>query len=137
MLMNFSRPKSRNSRPWSSTLKGGEPPAPRTFEDWQAEQALDMRTPEQRGISVGSPVMWRRRNGRVIVTERATVIAISDNTLTLLVKDVQERTCDVNVREIASGVAEHPLSSDATRRAPLSNQDKDTQVRLAPQDGMG
>jgi hypothetical protein len=99
------------TRPKSGPYKGSAAPqSPRTFEDWQAEQALDQRTPEQRGITVGSPVRWRHRNGHVIVTERATVLAISDNTLTLLVKDVKTRTCKAHVREIISGPAEHLMS---------------------------
>jgi hypothetical protein len=72
----------------------------RTFEDWKADQERDTRTPEERGIRVGSSVMWRHKQDRVIVTDRALVLAISGDTLTLQVKDVQERTCSVHIREI-------------------------------------
>ena len=75
----------------------------RTFEDWQSDQQRDNRTPEERGIRVGSSVMWRHKQDRIIVTDRATVLAISDNTLTILIKDVKERTCEVNVSEVVSG----------------------------------
>jgi hypothetical protein len=115
----------QSARPKSGWFKRAPlPPVQRSFEDWQAEQANDLRTPGQRGIGVGSPVQWRRRSGRVVVTERATVVAISDNTLTLLVKDVQARTCDVNVREIVSSTTEHLLLSEASRRALLADQTK-------------
>ena len=64
------------ARPKSGPLKSSPPPhGYRTFDDWQAEQEHDLRTPGQCSISVGSPVRWRRRNGRVIVTERAAVVA--------------------------------------------------------------
>jgi len=79
-----------NQRPRSIALKGSpQVRVYRTFEEWQAEQQKDSRTPEQRGIQVGSSVMWRHRNGNVIVTDRATVTAIIASTLTLLVKDIK------------------------------------------------
>lgn len=118
MMSKFARPKSGPFR--SVPLQ----PVHHTFEDWQAEQANDLRTPQQRGIGVGSPVMWRRRSGRLVVTERATVVAISDNTLTLLVKDVVNRTCDADVREIVSSSAEHLSLGEARRSALLANQTK-------------
>ena len=73
-----------------------------TFADWQAKQLLDMRTPAQRGIGVGSQVMWRTLHNSIIVTDRATVLAVDGNTLTSQVKGVQERTSSANVREIVS-----------------------------------
>ena len=73
---------------------------PHTFEDWQTEQLLDARSPEERGIHIGSAVMWRHRQGNVIMTDRATVTAVMDNELTLLVKDVQAHTCHAHVHEI-------------------------------------
>lgn len=74
----------------------------RTFEDWQAEQALDLRTPNERGILIGSPVMWRHMHKKVIVTDRAIVLAIEEDTLTIRVKDVKERTCVIHVREVVN-----------------------------------
>ena len=90
-------------------------PEQRTFEDWQTDQANDLRTPEQRGICVGSPVMWRRRtSNNIILTERATVVAITDDVLTLLVKDVTTRTCQANIREIVvQGQLRHNLVGGA------------------------
>lgn len=93
----------RNTRSKSIALGGGpQPRVYRTFEDWESEQQRDTRTPEERGIRVGSSVMWRHKQDRVIVTDRALVLAISGDTLTLQVKDVQERTCSVHVREIVT-----------------------------------
>jgi hypothetical protein len=98
-----------NPRPKSIALGNGpQPRVYRTFEDWQAQQENDTRTPEERGIHVGSSVMWRRRQNKIIVTERATVTAISNNTLTLEVKDVETRTCKVDVREIVSAEITRP-----------------------------
>ena len=98
-----------NSRPKSIALQGGhQPRVYRTFEDWQAEQQHDVRTPEERGIHIGSSVMWRHRHERIIVTERATVVAISENTLTLEVKDVKTRTCSAQVWEIVSNEMDRP-----------------------------
>ncbi|MCL5998092.1 MAG: hypothetical protein M1546_18875 [Chloroflexi bacterium] len=115
--------KKTSAHPKSIVLKGS--PTPRiqqTFEEWQDEQQRDTRTPEERGIRIGSPVMWRYRNGRVIVTERATVMAISDNTLTLLVKDVPERTCHADVREIVSSRAEHLSAGEPARRGSVGER---------------
>ena len=93
-----------------------------TFEDWQTEQSLDARSAEERGIHVGSPVMWRHRHGRVITTDRATVIAVKDDQLTLLVKDVKTRTCHANIHEIVDNHLGH-LSLDGTKRpAALADQ---------------
>lgn len=74
----------------------------RTFSDWQAEQDADKRSPEERGIAIGSSVMWRYQRNNIIVTERAVVQAIDGDMLTLLVKDASERTCSVHVREIVN-----------------------------------
>jgi hypothetical protein len=107
-----------NQRPKSIALKGSPQLREyRTFEDWKADQQKDQRTPEQRGIQVGSSVMWRHRTGNVIVTDRATVTAISENTLTLLVKDIQERTCDVDLSEIVVSETDRSSAADAARRA--------------------
>jgi len=81
---------------------GSQPRVYRTFEDWESEQQRDTRTPEERGIKIGSSVMWRHKHNGIIVTDRATVTAISDNKLTLLIKDVKERTTTVDVREVVS-----------------------------------
>jgi hypothetical protein len=116
--MNYSRCKSivlNNS---------ANPRIYRTFQDWQAEQLLDVRTPEQRGISVGSPVMWRYMHNRVIVTDRATVVAIAGDTLTLLVKDVRDRTCNAHIREIVNSKDDRPSLSryEMNRQSYLSHQ---------------
>jgi hypothetical protein len=81
---------------------GSQPRVYRTFEDWESEQQRDTRTPEERGIRIGSSVMWRHKQGTVIITDRATVTAIAGNMLTLVIKDVKERTCTVDVREVVS-----------------------------------
>ncbi len=73
-----------------------------TFSDWQAQQQLDLRSPAQRGIGIGSPVMWRYVHNNVIVTDRATVLAISGDTLTLQIRDVQERIGNADVHEIVN-----------------------------------
>jgi hypothetical protein len=93
-----------------------------TFEDWQADQKADARTPEERGIHIGSPVMWRHRANRVITTERATVLAIELNTLTLQVKDVESRTCTADISEIVINPTEHSNNADAKRRAYYASQ---------------
>lgn len=102
-----------NSRSKSIALNSAQPRVYRTFEDWQAEQLRDKRTPEERGIHVGSSVMWRHKDNGIIVTDRATVTAISGNTITLRVKDVQERTCQADVAEI---VVSDDEKSGLTRR---------------------
>jgi hypothetical protein len=94
----------------------------RTFEDWQTEQQADQRTPEQRGIHVGSPVMWRYRANQVIVTERAIVAAIHEQTLTLQVKDVTTRTCNANVNEIVNNQFGRTAFTDTLRRPFIANQ---------------
>jgi hypothetical protein len=88
----------------------------RTFADWQAEQAADARSPAERGIIVGSSVLWRYQAERIIVTERAVVQEIEGDMLILLVKDAESRICRVHVREIVNtsedrGMPLHP--SDA------------------------
>jgi hypothetical protein len=93
-----------------------------TFEDWQAEQRADLRSPEQRGIHVGSPVMWRYRANGVIVTERAVVTAIDAQVLTLQVKDVEARTCSVPVDEIVSSPYGRQSSELGKRGAYIANQ---------------
>lgn len=94
-------------RPKSIVLRGNPQPRPQqTYESWQAEQMKDQRSPEERGIKVGSSVMWRHRENRIIITERAIVTDISGNTLTLLVKDVQARTCTADIHEIVSSADE-------------------------------
>lgn len=102
-----------NSRSKSIALNSAQPRVYRTFEDWQAEQLRDKRTPEERGIHVGSSVMWRHKDNGIILTDRATATAISGNTITLRVKDVQERTCQADLTEIVVGYDE---KSGSTRR---------------------
>lgn len=116
--MNKTKP-----RPRSIALKGSpQLRAYRSFEDWETEQRADLRTPEQRGISVGTPVMWRHRNDRVIITERAIVMAVDNNELTLQVKDVETRICSANVCEIVSNQFGHLSLTEANRRSFLANQ---------------
>ncbi len=113
-------------RPKPSETAADPPQQPhRTFDDWQADQQRDMRTPAQRGIEVGAPVMWRYRKGRVIVTERATVTAISGNTLTIRVKGAEEHTCDVPLQEIVSGDEDRTSLRGAHRRAGFGGGGKD------------
>ena len=110
-------------RPKSIVLKGS--PQERvyhTFEDWEAEQKLDVRTPGERGIQIGMSVMWRHRTNQVIVTERAVVTAIDLNTLTLNVKDVHTRTCSADVHEIVNSQFGHLSLTEANRRSFLANQ---------------
>lgn len=93
-----------------------------TFEDWQAEQKADLRTPEQRGIHVGSAVMWRYRANQVITTERAIVMAIDDLTLTLQVKGVETRTCSAHVSEIVDSPFGHRPLTQTGWRPFIANQ---------------
>lgn len=93
-----------------------------TFDEWQAAQELDPRTPEQRGIKIGAPVMWRHRTGVVITTDRATVLAISANVLTIQVNDVQTRTCDVNIHEIVNNEDDRMRLREANRRLYQGNR---------------
>jgi hypothetical protein len=119
--------KNTQQRAKSIALKGSpQLRAYRTFEDWQAEQRADLRTPEQRGIHVGSPVMWRHRTDQFIVTERAVVTAIDDNMLTLKVKDVETRNCSVDIGEIVTNEFSHISLVEASRRAYLANQMEST-----------
>lgn len=95
----------------------------RTFADWQAEQLRDERTPSQRGLQVGSPVMWRHMDKNVIVTDRAIVMDISDDNLTIKVKDVNEYTCIIHVREVVNNRSDDRLSMhDANRNSYIQNQ---------------
>ena len=127
--MKKTQPQPQNIRP-----AGGQQihPPTRTFEDWQADQQADARTPEERGIHIGSPVMWRHRANRIITTERAVVLAIEANTLTLQVKDVESRTCTADISEIVINNTEHSSSPDAKRRAYYANQ-----IESAPASGIG
>jgi hypothetical protein len=110
-------------RPRSIMLKGSpQTRVYRTFDDWQTEQKADLRTPEQRGIHIGSPVMWRYRENQVIITERAIVAGIDDQTLTLLVKGVQTRTCSANINEIVDSHFGHLSLAQANRSAYIANQ---------------
>jgi hypothetical protein len=112
-----------NARPRSIALKGSpQLRVYRTFEDWEADQKSDPRTPEQRGIMVGAAVMWRHRSNKVIVTERAVVIAVDANRLTLQVKDVEARTCSADVSEIVTNQFGHQSLTEAGRRGYLANQ---------------
>lgn len=96
----------------------------RTFEDWQADQLLDMRTPAERGIQVGSPVMWRHLQEKVIVTDRAIVLEIVEDRLTIQVKDIQDRTCTIHVREVVNRSDDRlsPTMHELSRNSYLSNQ---------------
>ena len=93
-----------------------------TFEDWQAEQKADLRTPEQRGIHIGSAVMWRYRANQVITTERAIVTAIDNLTLTLRVKDVETRTSTAHVNEIVDSPFGHRPLTESGWRPFIANQ---------------
>lgn len=46
--------------------------------------------------------MWRYRDQKVIFTDRAIVLEITGDRLTIRVKDVKERTCDIHVREVVN-----------------------------------
>ncbi len=85
-----------------------------TFKEWQTKQSLDERTPEERGIRVGSAVMWRHMVNNVIVTDRGTVLEIDGNTLTLQIKDSEIRTGNANIQEIVSSTEDRlGLTSNA------------------------
>jgi len=94
---------NRSTKPKSIALSNNAQRVYRTYEDWESEQKRDTRSPEERGIKVGSSVMWRHRteNG-VIVTDRAMVLAINEQLITLQVKDVQEHSVEVHVNEIVT-----------------------------------
>ncbi len=112
-----------NTRPRSIVLKGGhQPRIYRTYEDWQAQQQNDTRTAEQRGIRVGSPVMWRHKHNDIIITDRATVLSISNETVTLKVKDVHDRTCNAHISAIVSSEDDRLSMRDLNRRTFLLSQ---------------
>ena len=91
----------RSKQPRSIALNSNAPQRVyRTFEDWESEQRRDTRTPEERGIQVGSSVMWRHRHNGIIMTDRAIVLAIANDMLTLQVKDVKEHKSTVPLHEI-------------------------------------
>ncbi|MCL4504520.1 MAG: hypothetical protein M1434_00290 [Chloroflexi bacterium] len=121
--MNNTQANRNGAKPKSIVLKNGaQPRVYRTFEDWQAVQERDSRTPEERGIKVGSAVMWRHRNGSIISTDRATVIAIAESTLTIQVKDVELRTCDVNIHEIVNTEDDRQALRETNRRLYQGNR---------------
>jgi hypothetical protein len=106
----------------SIVLKGSQPSQPTvyaTFKDWQAKQARDTRTPEERGIRVGAAVLWRHKNNKIIVTDRATVQEVHGNKLTLQVKDVDARIVTVHVREIVSSEDNHLNMREMNQRSYL------------------
>ena len=129
-------------RPKSIVLKSGyQPRVYRTYEDWLATQKLDTRTPNERGIHVGSPVMWRHKHNGIIISDRVTVLAITDNTLTVSVKDVKERTCKIHVDEVAGeedrrlsmwGTSERNLATDTATIVDPSSAPKASVVSGAP-----
>lgn len=94
-----------------------------TFADWQAKQQLDERTPAQRGIGIGSSVMWRYMRNNVITTDRGIVLAISGDTLTLQIKDVQDRTGSADIHEIVSNTEDRLALSlhEIDKRSDLRN----------------
>ena len=109
--------KRTGTRPKSIVLKNGaQPRVYQTFEEWQAIQERDTRTPGERGINIGSSVMWRHRSNGIISTDRATVLAVAENTLTIQIKDVETRTCDVNIHEIVSNDDDRMRMREAARR---------------------
>ncbi len=121
--MTQTRPNRPGPKPKSIVLRNGTTTRVyRTFEDWQAAQDLDKRTPEQRGIKVGGPVMWRHRNDGIITTDRATVVAITANIVTIRVSDVVVRTCDVDVCEIVNSDDDRMSLREANRRMFSGNQ---------------
>ena len=95
-----------------------------TFAEWQAKQQLDLRTPAQRGIGIGSSVMWRYMRNNIITTDRGIVLAISGDTLTLQIKDSQERTGSADVHEIVSNTEDrlalslHEIDKRSDLRSP-------------------
>ena len=112
-----------NTRPKSIVLKGNhQQRVYRTYEDWETQQQNDPRTPEQRGIRIGSSVMWRHKQDNVIVTDRASVLAIAGEAVTLKVKDVHERTCVAHIKSIVSHDDERLSMRDINRRAFFNTQ---------------
>lgn len=94
---------NRSTKPKSIALSNNAQRVYRTYEDWESEQKRDTRSPEERGIKVGSSVMWRHRTSNgIIVTDRAQVTAINDERITLQVKDVRERSVEVHINEIVT-----------------------------------
>jgi hypothetical protein len=93
-----------------------------TFSEWQAKQQLDLRSPEQRGICVGSSVMWRYLRNNVIITDRATVLNIAGNRLTLQIRDVQDRVAEADVHEIVNNTEDRLALSlhEIDKRADLN-----------------
>ena len=114
-------------------LKGGQQPRVyRTYEDWQAEQKRDTRTPSERGIRVGSAVMWRHKHNGIILSDRVTVLAINHNTLTVTVKDVQERTCDIDISEVVAN--DDDRMSVRETSAPADTADKEAKPETETKD---
>ncbi len=106
----------------SIVLKGSQPSQPTvyaTFKDWQDKQARDTRTPEERGIKVGSAVLWRHKRNKIIVTDRATVQEMRGNKLILQVKDVDAKIVTVHVREIVSSEDNHLNMREMNQRSYL------------------
>ncbi len=94
---------NRSTKPKSIALSNNAQRVYRTYEDWESEQKRDTRSPEERGIKVGSSVMWRHRTSNgIIVTDRAQVTAINNERITLQVKDVRERSVEVHINEIVT-----------------------------------
>ncbi|NJM39345.1 MAG: hypothetical protein HC853_00530 [Anaerolineae bacterium] len=83
----------------------------KTHADWEREQAEDKRTPEQRGIRIGSVVMWRHRSGHIILTDRAAVTAINGNDLTITVKGALAVEHTVPIQEIVDNERFQPLNT--------------------------
>jgi hypothetical protein len=110
-------------KPKSIVLNGSSQPRVfKTHADWEREQAEDKRTPEQRGIRIGSVVMWRHRSGHIILTDRAVVTAITGNNLTISVKGALEVKHTVPIREIVDNERFQPLNTtDAKDSAPLKD----------------
>ncbi len=112
-------PKNRRK---SIVLRGSQPPQIyRTYRDWQETQKRDTRTAHERGIQVGSPVLWRHKDKHIIVTDRALVTEISPSgkTLTLQVKGVKDSSVSVHVREIVIGEDTHLSMREMNQRTYL------------------
>ncbi len=112
-------PKNRRK---SIVLRGSQPPQIyRTYRDWQETQKQDTRTAHERGIQVGSPVLWRHKEKHIIVTDRALVTEISPSgkTLTLQVKGVKDSSVSVHVREIVIGEDTHLSMREMNQRTYL------------------
>ena len=127
----------RTNRPKSIVLKGGQQPRVyRTYEDWLATQKQDKRTPTERGVRVGSAVLWRHKQNTIILSDRVTVLAIDGNTLTVIVKDVKERTCQIDISEVVANeddrlsVRETPASAENAAKP----ETKDSEVPEEPEE---